>query len=154
VRAATVNAARMPARVPTTPTACAASTVPKVGQSPLEREAGPDEEEPHDDRAAASVGIGEDIGRHLEDEDGELERRTHEHELQRVQAYGLYPVDGGDRRVEHERQPEDHVDEEVDRIGSQAESSCVAVRTAPSATAAAPARAGRASQTRHGSGRV
>lgn len=89
-------------------------------QRPLEGEARPDQQETQDHRATAAVGVGQHARGYLEDQDGELQRRPHEHELQRVQADGLYPVDRRDGRIKHERQPEGHVDKEVDGVRSRA----------------------------------
>ena len=69
------------------------------GNRALEHETRPYEEESYDHRQTAAVGICQYPCGHLEGQHRELEYRTHEHELQRVETDGLDPVHRGDRRV-------------------------------------------------------
>ena len=63
---------------------------------------------PDHEREPARVRVGDDTGRNLEDEDRELHRGPHEHELERVHADVLHEVDGTDREGdgEGEREPQ------------------------------------------------
>ena len=57
-----------------------------------------------DDRQAATVDIGDDAGRNLEEQAGDLDDRAEQDELERPEADDPYVVDGDDRV--------DHADEE------------------------------------------
>jgi hypothetical protein len=48
----------------------------------LQNEAGSYKQEAHDDRSAPAVGVRQDAGRDLEDQDRHLERRPEQHEPQ------------------------------------------------------------------------
>ena len=52
----------------------------------LDRETGPDEDEPDDDRHAAAPQVRDDPGRHLEEEARRLEHRADEHHLEGVET--------------------------------------------------------------------
>jgi hypothetical protein len=58
----------------------------ECGRQPLEQEAGADQHEADDDREPAAVEVGDDAGRDLEEEAGELESGPDEHHLERVQS--------------------------------------------------------------------
>ena len=69
-----------------------------------------------DQREPPAVGVGDDAGRHLAEEDGGLHRRPHQHELQRREVQLAHEVDGHHdpgRQVGAELQPE------VDGAGRQ-----------------------------------
>jgi hypothetical protein len=83
---------------------------------PLEREACSDQEETHDDRAAAAVGVGKHAGWHFEDEERPAPAPCSRAGSDRRSVCGR-PTRWSRRA---EEKPEGAADEEVDGVGSQA----------------------------------
>ena len=90
---------------------------PELGhRSDEDRRAAHHEQRDHDGQLAP-VQVGDDSGRHLEQEDGRLHHRADEHELKRAQPHLLHEVD---RDHDEARQRERALGEEVEVVRARA----------------------------------